>query len=36
MDKSIEELLKESNDNYTNWYNGIINMKLKGDNNGTK
>lgn len=31
MSKSIEELLKESNDQYESWYDAIANMKLKGE-----
>ena len=32
MDKSIEELLAEAGDNYSAWYDGIVNMKLKDSN----
>ena len=28
-DKTLEELLKESGDDYQNWYDAIANMKLK-------
>jgi hypothetical protein len=31
--KSVEELLKESNDDYANWYEAIVNMKLKDSSN---
>ena len=31
MDKSVEELLQESGDEYQSWYDAISNMKLKGE-----